>query len=68
MVKNNHYSESLSAALEAVRDISHPDYLTLPLEPTPAMLVAAGQTTGLTPEQLREAYRALIEAWNYTGE
>jgi hypothetical protein len=68
VVKKNMYSESLSAALEAVGDISHPDYMSLPLEPTPAMLVAAGLTTGMTPEQLRQAYQALVEAWCYAGE
>jgi len=62
-IKHNPYSQLLGNALDAVRDIGHPDYLTLPSEPTPAMLVAAGQTTGLTSEQLREAYQAMVEAW-----
>lgn len=63
MVKSNPYSDELKAALEAVADIKHPDYLMLPINPTPEMLVAAGQTTGLAAEEIRKAYLAMIEAW-----
>ncbi len=64
VIKKNPYSDKLKEALQAVADISHPDYLTLPVEPTPEMLVAAGETTGLTPEQLRAAYHAMVLAWS----
>ena len=63
MVKHNPYSDELKAALQAVEDIKHPDYLMLPLNPTPEMLVAAGQTTGLAVEEIRKAYVAMVEAW-----
>jgi hypothetical protein len=64
MVKSNPYSDELKNALQAVADIKHPDYLMLPLDPTPEMLVAAGRTTGLAAEEIRKAYQAMVAAWS----
>lgn len=64
VIKTNPYSEALKQALEAVRDVQHPDYQLLPLDPSIEMLAAGSKATGLTTTQLRDAYSAMVAAWS----
>ncbi len=62
-IKQNPYSEALSSALQAVAGISSPDYLLMPIEPNPAMVLAGAKAANISAQQAREAYSAMMTEW-----
>ena len=67
MVKVNPYSEALKAALKNVSEISNPDYVLLPIDPNPTMLLTGADIAGVDEAIMRDAYMAMVLAWTQSG-
>ncbi len=66
-IKNNPYSDNLARALRAVAELSTPDYILAPLDPTPDMQHAGAVEGNVTPEQAAHIYRRMIATWADVG-
>lgn len=62
-IKRNPYSENLARALQAVSELSNPDYLLAPVAPTPDMKEAGAAVLNITPEQAERVYVEMIAVW-----
>jgi len=63
VIKKNPYSESLMRGLQAVNDLTAPDYILCPVDPTATMAMAGAEVGRVTAAQAREIYMAMMHAW-----
>lgn len=64
-IKHNPYSTTLARALKAVSELSHPDYVLVPLSATAEMCEAGCSCCpALTPQEAGQVYATMVAAWN----
>jgi len=63
VIKKNPYSESLMRGLQAVNDLTAPDYMLCPVDPTATMAMAGAAAGDISPAKARDIYMAMVHAW-----
>jgi hypothetical protein len=63
VIKRNLYSNRLAEGLSALRELTSPDHLMAPVDPTLRMARAGAKAGGISQAKARMIYTAMLHAW-----
>lgn len=63
VIKKNPYSDRVIRGLQAVSELTAPDYVVCPVDPTATMAAAGARAAKISQAKARQVYLAMVHAW-----